>query len=1043
MTLRINVLGQLGVIADGHDATPSKRQARQLLTLLAAEQFGWVTVDVLQHDFWPDSDVKDPKQSLHGAVSRLREQLGKPDPRCVVQHAGAYRLDPNGCEIDLVEWADLVASAAADVANGHTKRALALYARARALWRGPALDGVEETVRLTDAKERLRQSRIQVVFREAQLLADSDPSQAAELLIELLGDAPLREDIAIAAMRALRDCGRKSDAIKVAHELRDRLADSGLVPTSEFEAAESAVHVDAPRPAVADRQPPIATLAPPESLRDAIVAFVTESVGGARAPLLYLAPPDGLAVTHVVTVAVDQLRSKGHRIIPVRAPRDGASSLRRVLGASPLSSDRGVAAEHAMAITAWEAAAANEPTVIVIDSPALLDAWSIGLLDELLEHRIPGLSILAHGDRPSVQELQWLHDAALPPLEHDAILQLVIERLGSQIDAVGADLVAGQISSETNGRRLEVEHQIDELFSLSARPHAALPETLSTATIMHSLPGLTVETLANAAALGDEVDCQLLSVALDCTVESMLEAVGPAIARGALVESRTDGRWVFGSEALHSAALDEIDFTRGKELQLAAGRWLLTLPNRRAQGAGLLRRALPLGDQDEAAAGAVLAGTELRRDGAYLEAATQFEVARSLALTPQGDSASLLAEATCRELAGEHKHSQELYETLFQAAARGNDDMMLVEAALGGAGQASRIGGLPDRCRRLGIASQRLSANHPRRDEVDAAYALELISSRRPLADQLRDQLVTIAADDASAAGLTAARVLLVSEEVQTGSSAEAAAIVARRALVQPEISDDDRAAGLATAIHVALSSGSWTDAEHWIAELQLLGENYGTPRGIWQSRAFDASLLDCRGESQRAEEVAEAARVHGRRLGLDDAALTYGLRTLAQSIHRDGLARFVPFMEHVEERYDFPIMYGLRALALVDAGELEQAKPVSRHLVDQLDDDLDFFRAGALALGALVFAHLDDPEPLMMVREALARRSNKFVFVGYGGPCLGPVSWFRGVAAAAAGDKEESAAHFEQSVSACQDVGARSLLAMLRTSSRLQGPPT
>ncbi len=107
--LAVRLFGSTTVLLDGVAAPVSRRQVRQLVTILASRSPAAVSADALVEHLWPGTLPEHPRKALNVALSRLRAALGPYAGRLVAVGDG-YRLDAD--TIDLQRFVELVESAA-------------------------------------------------------------------------------------------------------------------------------------------------------------------------------------------------------------------------------------------------------------------------------------------------------------------------------------------------------------------------------------------------------------------------------------------------------------------------------------------------------------------------------------------------------------------------------------------------------------------------------------------------------------------------------------------------------------------------------------------------------------------------------------------------------------------------------------------------------------------------------------------------------------------------------------------------------------------
>jgi len=235
--MEVLVLGPLEV-RDGSDVHQVRRRQGALLALLALEAGRIVPRSRLIDELWPDDPPASAAKALDVFLWRLRRAV----PRLtIVKTAGGYRLDLAAEAVDAWRFESLVERGRAALAAGDPATAQELLSAALALWRGPALAGLEELV--GGAAARLDEIRIAAL--EDRIAAELELGWAAELVPELealVEEDPLRERPCSLLMLALYRSGRQADALAAYHEARDALVgELGIEPSPELKRLELAI----------------------------------------------------------------------------------------------------------------------------------------------------------------------------------------------------------------------------------------------------------------------------------------------------------------------------------------------------------------------------------------------------------------------------------------------------------------------------------------------------------------------------------------------------------------------------------------------------------------------------------------------------------------------------------------------------------------------------------------------------------------------------------------------------------------------------------
>jgi DNA-binding SARP family transcriptional activator len=243
------VLGPLEVDGpDGHPIDVSGGKPATMLTLLLLHRNAWVSTDQLIGAVWAGRDVPPSAQrNLKTYAWQLRREL--PDGR-IESRPGAYRVSvlPGELDADLAAGLSDEARRLLDTGAGAAEAAEAVE-RALGLWRGCPYDGLTGDAssavdRLTELHRSLRED-----LADAQL-ALGRSADAISLLRALTDEEPLRELAWTKLMAALRQTGRRHDALAAYQRARTALVrDLGIEPGAELTALHQQI-LDEEPPAV-------------------------------------------------------------------------------------------------------------------------------------------------------------------------------------------------------------------------------------------------------------------------------------------------------------------------------------------------------------------------------------------------------------------------------------------------------------------------------------------------------------------------------------------------------------------------------------------------------------------------------------------------------------------------------------------------------------------------------------------------------------------------------------------------------------------------
>ncbi|MGZ4412507.1 MAG: AfsR/SARP family transcriptional regulator, partial [Gaiellaceae bacterium] len=237
--LEYRVLGPLEVSADGVPVALGGAKQQALLAVLLLEGGRAVSTRRLADDLWGAAVPVSAAKALQVYVSQLRKALGS---GAIETRPDAYLLRLAGASLDLSRFEELAESGRSQVSAGRPAEGARVLAEALALWRGEALEGLDEPG-LAPLRARLDELRLVVyeLWADARLAAGRHADLAPELAL-LAQRHPLRERLHEQLMLALYRDGRQAEALAVFRRLRDRLHDElGLEPCSRVRRLEQSI----------------------------------------------------------------------------------------------------------------------------------------------------------------------------------------------------------------------------------------------------------------------------------------------------------------------------------------------------------------------------------------------------------------------------------------------------------------------------------------------------------------------------------------------------------------------------------------------------------------------------------------------------------------------------------------------------------------------------------------------------------------------------------------------------------------------------------
>jgi len=407
-TLAVGILGRVRATVGGREVDLGGARQRALLAVLAVRLGRTVPTDVLVDAVW-DGDPPDAAgRTFRSYVSRLRKALGQAGvdgTEAIRTDAAGYRLDDAVVELDAVLFERDVEEARDRLAGGESAVAVAALDEALGRWQGRALGEFADRPWATPTAARLEELRLVAEELRTRALLDAARTQDAVVRSEQLAAAePLRESVVRLHALALYRAGRDADALRVAREFRQRLAEGhGLDASPQLAELESMVLDRDPRldRAVGGRRlrgyvlhepiarSPLGTVhraEQPSIGRE--VAITVLPPGRADAPEVVRAfearvqAVAGLSHPHVLPV-YDYWREPGGAYVVTRFPAGGTLAQR--LRSGPLGADEAlrlgaqVAGALAEAHAAGVAHGALAPDAVVVDERGDAFLWAFSL----------------------------------------------------------------------------------------------------------------------------------------------------------------------------------------------------------------------------------------------------------------------------------------------------------------------------------------------------------------------------------------------------------------------------------------------------------------------------------------------------------------------------------------------------------------------------------------------------------------------------------------------------------------------------------------
>lgn len=206
--MEFRILGALDVIKDDRPLTVRSGKQQALLALLLCQAGKVVRSDALVDALWGDEAGEQGVKRLRLHLHRLRRTLGSPE--AIVHRAQGYALDIPTGSLDAHRFENLAHQGRQALASGLVERASDLLHTALALWRGPALSGLEGAPLLNQEATRLNEERLSALGdcmdADLRLRRHTDLIGRLSVLVE---EHPFQERFRGQLMLALYRAGRQ------------------------------------------------------------------------------------------------------------------------------------------------------------------------------------------------------------------------------------------------------------------------------------------------------------------------------------------------------------------------------------------------------------------------------------------------------------------------------------------------------------------------------------------------------------------------------------------------------------------------------------------------------------------------------------------------------------------------------------------------------------------------------------------------------------------------------------------------------------------
>ncbi len=625
--VEFRLLGGLGV-RDGDavvDLGPPKQRA--VLAVLLLEHDRVVSVERLVELLWGEEADK-ATASLQAYISRLRSVLEpqrRPrDPATVlVSQPPGYRLAVNRSQVDLFCFEDDVALGRDLLRAGRFGEAVTALDVALARWSGPLLpESAHESFVLGPAA-RADSLRTAAVEGAAEARLELGDHRAAALLVESEAAAnPALERLSGLLALALYRSARQAEALSVIdrcrHALRER---SGLDPGPELRRLEAEVLAHSP---ALDWCPPLekertqdgddvrrefspeASTVVPERRSPVLVgrsqesAVLTNSLSRAmtaRGGLAVISGEPGIGKTHLAAWAVGAAAELGFTSAWARCPESRSAppfwALTQIsdqLLSNPGALDVAPADTFVRSRSLLDRlASALTPSLLVIDDLQWADPDTLHVLEHLAADLASTRTLLVVTTRPLAEGaptslVDCLAEfARVPGCVQVALRGLDVDDVARWLNARSGTAVPDDVASVVHGRAGGNPLFINEITELLAaegslgdidavRAARAIPPGVQYVVRrrVSRLPNSSQRLLSTAAVLGPTFALETLVTAAAIEHSAALDALGPALDVGLLVEAQ--GGFGFSHTVVAESLAVEMNAARRASIHAAAAR---------------------------------------------------------------------------------------------------------------------------------------------------------------------------------------------------------------------------------------------------------------------------------------------------------------------------------------------------------------------------------------------------------------------------------------------------------------------------------------
>jgi DNA-binding SARP family transcriptional activator len=251
--LQISIFGSLRIWRAGHETQVGAPRNRIVLAEIVAAAGNVVSVDSIVDALWGENPPTSATNQVHRIVGQLRRTF---EPglsphamgRVILAEGKGYRIlgNPDSCELH--RFRDLVRRGHNALADGETSTAMTLYETALEMARGPLFGGLDAGIANRPEFVAIELERVATAIAVADLALEHGATpRTLAVILPLLECAPFNELLHARLIRLLTKAGRRSEAIRLASEMRRRLTDElGVEPGAELRQAHHDIYASDP-----------------------------------------------------------------------------------------------------------------------------------------------------------------------------------------------------------------------------------------------------------------------------------------------------------------------------------------------------------------------------------------------------------------------------------------------------------------------------------------------------------------------------------------------------------------------------------------------------------------------------------------------------------------------------------------------------------------------------------------------------------------------------------------------------------------------------